>query len=141
MKTGVPIQPQAATIYTSVQSAPTPTTSQVVAVPRVRDKKSVFDVHWERRPCFVRDYMWADVESQDLTMALVTETVPPVPEPPQNERLDIVKWRIINSQSHLFHITTPVNVNRLHELLMTHPNWPLIDSICKGLKNGFGHGQ
>jgi len=78
-----------------------------------------------------------DVESQDLTMALVTEMVPPVPEPPQNEHLDIVKWRLINSQSQLFHITTPVNVNLLHELLMTHPNWPLIDSICKGLKNGF----
>ena len=65
-KTGVSIQPQAATIYTSVQSAPTPTTSQVVAVPRARDKKSVFDVHWERRPRFVHNYMWADVESQDV---------------------------------------------------------------------------
>ncbi|KAF8810158.1 hypothetical protein BYT27DRAFT_7009983, partial [Phlegmacium glaucopus] len=32
---------------------------------------------------------------------------------------------------------SPINVNRFQDLLETHPNWPLVNSVCKGLRVGF----
>ena len=31
---------------------------------------------------------------------------------------------------------TTVKVERLNELLATHPNWALVDSVCLGLRKG-----
>jgi hypothetical protein len=94
-------------------------------------------LRWERRPRFVREYVWSDSESQGTTTALVTEVIPPVPGPPENELLDTVRLNLIKDQPHLFHITTPIQINRLRELLLTHPNRPLVESVCKGLEVGF----
>jgi len=62
---------------------------------------------------------------------------PPVPQPPQNELLSKEKWDFIKSHPHLFHITTPINVNRFGSLLTSHPNQALVKSVCKGLHSGF----
>jgi hypothetical protein len=44
---------------------------------------------------------------------------------------------IIKNHSHLFHITTPIHINRFHNLLAAHPNHPLVISVCEGLEHGF----
>jgi len=38
---------------------------------------------------------------------------------------------------HLFKIVMPIKVDVFRTLLMTHPNQPFIESICKGLTEGF----
>jgi hypothetical protein len=81
--------------------------------------------------------VWAQNESQGFTTASVTETIPPVPEPPWNELMNVQKRETIERKPHLFRITTPVHINRLRNLLVTHPNRPLVESIIKGLKSGF----
>ena len=43
----------------------------------------------------------------------------------------------IMSHPHLFKIVTPVKVDRLEQLLTTHPNQPLIQSVCLGFWEGF----
>ena len=67
----------------------------------------------------------------------MTETVPPVPRPPQNELFNRLALSTIQSHPHLFKITTPININRFGSLLTSHPNRPLVDSVCTGLEFGF----
>lgn len=111
--------------------------SQANATLRARNKHVSSDVRWERRPRFVREYVWSDNETQVGSTALSSETAPPFPSPPQNELADVQKWNVIKHHSHLFRITTPIHVDRFYELLATHPNRPLVESACAGLKNGF----
>jgi hypothetical protein len=102
-----------------------------------KNKRSCPSMRWEHRPRFVREYVWSDDDSQSTTTALITETIPPVPRPPRNELLDTTKLNIINNYPHLFHVTTPIRIHRFHELLATHPNRPLVESVCEGLQTGF----
>ena len=81
--------------------------------------------------------MWSDNGSQSTTTALITEKIPPVPRPPKNELLNIKKLNIIQNYPHLFYIMTPIHVNHFCKLLESHPNRPLVNSICEGLKSGF----
>jgi hypothetical protein len=69
--------------------------------------------------------------------ALFSEVASPIPGPPRNELSDKEKWNVIKSHPHLFHITTPIRVDHLHELLITHPNRDLVESVCRGLRIGF----
>lgn len=43
----------------------------------------------------------------------------------------------LNSCLHLFCITTPINIEHFHILLMSHPNQALVESACQGLREGF----
>jgi len=54
--------------------------------------------------------------------AFTSLTAPPLPEPPENEFADIEKRKFIESHPYLFHITTPICINHISELLTTHPN-------------------
>ena len=94
-------------------------------------------MRWESRPRFVREYVWSDDQSPDVTTASFTETAPPVPSPPANEFLNSQKLQTIKSNLHLFRITTPIHIDRFRDLLTTHPNRPLVESVCDGLRVGF----
>ncbi|KAF8224517.1 hypothetical protein L208DRAFT_1410096 [Tricholoma matsutake] len=37
----------------------------------------------------------------------------------------------------LFKIIMPINIDRFEELLITHPNCPFVNSVCRGLHEGF----
>ncbi|KAF8220721.1 hypothetical protein L208DRAFT_1059720, partial [Tricholoma matsutake] len=56
---------------------------------------------------------------------------------PPNEFGNQVALATMNSHPHLFHITTPINVKHLHTMLITHPNHDLVESVCRGLREGF----
>lgn len=43
----------------------------------------------------------------------------------------------ISSNPSLFRIVTPINVDHFESLLASHPNRQKVDSICKGLREGF----
>ncbi|KAF8573201.1 hypothetical protein K439DRAFT_1284036, partial [Ramaria rubella] len=43
----------------------------------------------------------------------------------------------INVHPDLFCVVTPINVNTYQALLSSHPNQPLIKSVCRGLCKGF----
>ncbi|KAF8802660.1 hypothetical protein BYT27DRAFT_7029613, partial [Phlegmacium glaucopus] len=60
-----------------------------------------------------------------------------VPGQPRNELINATSWNTINAYPHLFRITTPIHVDHFQSLLSTHPNQPLVESVCRGLRVGF----
>ncbi|KAF8805883.1 hypothetical protein BYT27DRAFT_7103464 [Phlegmacium glaucopus] len=100
-------------------------------------KGSPLALRWERRPRFVREYVWSDSVSPCLSTALVTEITPPVPEPPQNELSNESALSTIRTHPHLFCITTPIKIDHLRALLAHHPKRALVSLVCAGLESGF----
>jgi hypothetical protein len=137
MRIDAQMQLPAATTYISAQSALTQTTLPVVVTQRAKSEHRLSSIQWERRPRFVHEFVWSNEISRNITTAFITEKSPLVPKPPLNELMDIQKLNIIKNHPHLFHITTPIHINRFRNLLAAHPNRPLIDSVCEGLEHGF----
>ena len=137
MKAVVPTLQPLATICTSAPGALTQVTSQAIATPWARNRRSHPSLRWEHRPRFVREYVWSDLQIRDVTTAMFSEAAPPLPQPPKNELTSTEKWEVIRTRSHLFKITTPIHVDHLHTLLLNHPNRPLVESVVKGLRFGF----
>ena len=137
MTTDVPMQQPPAITYMSAPTAQTQVTSRAIATLQGRSKRLHSSMRWERRPRFVREYVWSPNEKQVMSTALFSETAPPLPQPPKNELSDIQKWNVIRAHSHLFRITTPIRAGRLCDLLSEHPNRPLVESVEEGLKHGF----
>lgn len=79
----------------------------------------------------------ADERMKYISTALFSEFAPPVPRPPPNELGNQVALATITSHPHLFHITTPINVDRFQAMLTPHPNRDLVVSVCRGLREGF----
>ena len=73
----------------------------------------------------------------EYPLAALSETLRPLPRPPLSELENQVTTHTINHYSHLFNVSTPINVNRFEQLLQTHPNQPLVQSVCEGLRFGF----
>lgn len=93
---------------------------------------------WANKPRYARDLIWGDGDEPNrLTLALSTESMPPLPSTPTNELNNPVAKDTICSHSHLFEIVTPIDVDRLASYLVTHPNQPLVSSIIHGLRYGF----
>jgi len=134
MRIDAPTRRPTAITYMYAPNIPMHGTLHVVAAPRAKNN---LNLQWEHRPRSVHSYVWSDDESPNVTTVSITETIPPVPGPPLDELRNIAKWSVISKQSHLFHITTPVNVDSFCSLLATHPNCPLVESMCKGLRCGF----
>jgi len=66
-----------------------------------------------------------------------TEIATPLPNIPVSELLNPVPNSTLASHPHLFKIVTPVNVDKLEQLLVSHPNRPLVKSVCCGFHDGF----
>jgi len=137
MRTGAQTQPPTATTFMCVPNVPMEGMLQAAVALPVRSKAPSCNVRWEHQPRFIHDYVWSDVKMLDVTTALVMETTPPVPEPPQNELVNIERWNTISSRPHLFCVTMLINIHCFREMLASHPNQPLVKSVCKGLCEGF----
>jgi hypothetical protein len=84
------------------------------------------------QPSYMRDFnfIWSNSDYGELASITMTLHAPPLPMPPQKE-LDNQLVSDTNAQNpHLFAIITPVKVNCFEKLLKSHPNHPLIDSVC-----------
>ncbi|KZT22419.1 hypothetical protein NEOLEDRAFT_661863 [Neolentinus lepideus HHB14362 ss-1] len=90
-----------------------------------------------KKPRYTRDFLWETHEVSCTPSATASETAPPVPDVPEHERGNLTALRTIALHPELFKVVTPINVDRFEELLCTHPNQPLVKSVCKGLREGF----
>lgn len=66
-----------------------------------------------------------------------SETLRPLPRPPESELNNAQAWRTIRTHPHLFRVVTPINVDRFEAALALHPNRPLVESVVTGLREGF----
>jgi len=137
MRVGAQTRPPTSTTFMCDPNVPMEGMLQAAVALPVRSKAPSCNVHWEHRPWFICDYVWSDVEMLDVMTALVMEMTPPVSEPPQNGLVNIERWNMISSRPHLFCVTMPINIHGFCEMLASHPNQPLVKSVCKGLCEGF----
>lgn len=89
------------------------------------------------KPRRFRGFLWADDEAPVTPLAMLSETLRPLPYPPDSELDNPVSRKTVRENPHLFKIVTPINVDVFESLLDSHPNRPLVDSVCYGLRNGF----
>ena len=71
-----------------------------------------------------------------MTLAAYTEIMPALPSPPENELNNEAAHATIRLHPHLFHLITPVNIDRLEYYLSSHPNHALTHSIILGFREG-----
>jgi len=91
----------------------------------------------EFHPKYLRYNIWDSSEHFSCSSADWTETASPLPTIPDSELANPVVTRTINKNPHLFDIITPIFVECFKELLQSHPNQPFIESVCRGLCEGF----
>ena len=60
-----------------------------------------------------------------------------MPSIPACELANPVATKTIIENPHLFDIVTPIFVDRFEKLLESHPNQPFVQSVCRGLREGF----
>ena len=72
-----------------------------------------------------------------MTLAAYTEIMPALPSPPENELNNEATHATIRLHPHLFHLVTPVNIDRLEYYLSSHPDHTLTHSIILGFREGF----
>ncbi|KAF5376292.1 hypothetical protein D9615_008534 [Tricholomella constricta] len=95
------------------------------------------------RPSYARDLIWAedaDKEERDATrctLAFASTIMPPLSPVPDNELSNLTACTTIYNYPHLFRVSSPINVSVFRDLLRTHPNQPLVDSVCNGFSFGF----
>jgi hypothetical protein len=54
-----------------------------------------------------------------------------LPSPPASEFDNIEALDTIHNHSHLFAITTPINIDHFESLLSSHPNQPFVKSVLR----------
>lgn len=75
--------------------------------------------------------------SLPLTVADWSEHAPPLNAPPSSEYADPLVQGTLSKYSYLFKVVTPINVDVFESMLISHPNQPLVTSVCRGLREGF----
>jgi hypothetical protein len=105
---------------------------------------SKIDAIYGMRPKYLRYNLWSSEERGTVPdsippfcLADWTESAKPLPMIPHKELANIEALKTIEDNPNLFKIITPINVNRFENLLKTHPNRPFVESVCKGLREGF----
>jgi hypothetical protein len=91
-----------------------------------------------KRPKYLRKSIWFSSDDQihvSLT-ANCTLSDTPLPRPSQDEFNNTDALTTIKNNPDLFKITTPINVDRLQQLLVSHPNQPFVKSMCVALREG-----
>ncbi|KIY47447.1 hypothetical protein FISHEDRAFT_74644 [Fistulina hepatica ATCC 64428] len=71
------------------------------------------------------------------SLADTSLTMKPVPTPPVKVLANPAAVATITNFPHLFPIVTPVDVPNFEDLLRDHPNRPLVNSVCRSLREGF----
>ena len=82
---------------------------------------------------FRRHFVWdpaTAVRSRTVCWAKFAE---PLPSPPASKFDNLEALATIQSNSHLFRVVTPINVDRFQPLLSFHSNQPFVESVCRGL--------
>ncbi|KIJ32237.1 hypothetical protein M422DRAFT_184884, partial [Sphaerobolus stellatus SS14] len=86
---------------------------------------------------YTHGFLWSADEEPGTPSATSTLYAAPLPSPPKSELNNTTTWETINRYPHLFKIVTPINVTHFKGLLQHHPNQPYVQSVCRGLREGF----
>jgi hypothetical protein len=79
-------------------------------------------------PTYAQDLIWAEDEDEEeknpepLTLALASEIMPPLPSVPLNELHNAPALNTIQTQPHLFCVSSSINIPVFHHFLKEHPN-------------------
>jgi len=95
------------------------------------------DLMHDHQPRYLRYNSWHEGAPFLPCTADWTLHAPPISPPPFHELENTVATKTISENPHLFKIVMSINVDCFEELLKTHPNCPFVDSICRGLREGF----
>ncbi|KIJ37984.1 hypothetical protein M422DRAFT_259370 [Sphaerobolus stellatus SS14] len=130
-----PIRLQPAGIDIYVPSADRVDTKQEIRSAARRLKRN--DLITENRPRFARDFLWEEHEVSFSPTSNLSILASPLPTPPIHELHNTAALSTISTHADLFKIVSPIKVDRLEALLSTHPNQLFVQSICRGLREGF----
>ncbi|KAI0054745.1 hypothetical protein BV25DRAFT_1777474, partial [Artomyces pyxidatus] len=61
----------------------------------------------------------------------------PIPGPPPEALTDPVATETLRLYPELFKVVTPIDVDKFESLLVSHPNQPYVQSVLRGLREGF----
>ena len=89
------------------------------------------------KPKYLRYNVWNPESDFSPSTSDWTLTAEPLEGPPQSELDDENVKKTIRENPHLFKIITPIQVDVFEAYLSTHPNQPFVQSVCKGLREGF----
>jgi len=89
------------------------------------------------RPKYLQHNIWDPESEFTPTTAEWSETAIPLSRPPQSVLEDPIVTNTIHQNPHLFDIVTPIKVDIFEAYLSHHPNQPFVESVCRGLQEGF----
>jgi hypothetical protein len=89
-----------------------------------------------KRPCYLRGMAWFIDELSFSPTAKSSLYATPLPSPGTCDYSETA-LASLKLRPDIFTIVTPVNITAFSELLKDHPNRPFVDSILKGLSEGF----
>jgi hypothetical protein len=89
-------------------------------------------------PSFRRGFVWTDSSMDNVSpSALYTLTAPPLPDPPCHLVDDPKIQAALQAYKEHIRVETPFKVDKLESMLLSHPNRPFVESVMKGLREGF----
>ena len=89
------------------------------------------------QPKYLHHKIWEADDYFSKSSADWSKTAKPLPTIPNSELLNHIVTKTIKENPKLFDIVTPINVDHFELLLESHPNQPLVASVCRGLREGF----
>lgn len=89
-------------------------------------------------PKYCRGFIWSSSRpDHESPAALATETAPPLPSPPLHLLQDSKIKASLDALAGHIRMDTPFNIYRFSNLLLDHLNRPFVDSVIRGLREGF----
>lgn len=88
-------------------------------------------------PRYLRGYAWTGEEQSHNPSVEYSLQADPLPDPPASAFANRDVADLINVYPQRFKIVTPINVDLFEQLLKPHPNRPFVESVIKGLREGF----
>lgn len=88
-------------------------------------------------PRYLRGYSWHVGEQSRNPSVEYTLIADPLPSPPDSVFRDLDVGDTLLCRPDLFRIVTPINVERFEWYLRPHPNRAFVESVIRGLREGF----
>jgi hypothetical protein len=86
---------------------------------------------------YLHELLWSEEDETMSKVATYSLHAPLLPSPPMSELENEAVHKMLASNLHLFTTITPIKVDALKPLLSSHPNQPFVQSVLKGLHEGF----
>ena len=100
-------------------------------------QRSIRGGEYGMRLKYLRYNIWDLNSDFSPNMSDWMKTAAPLEGPPQSELDDEAVKKTIRDNPDLFKIITPIHVDVFESYLSTHPNCPFVESVCRGLREGF----